>query len=119
MFIYVTNKRVRSKSFRVFCRNVFVQMRILLTGMTTLKMQSNWLLVKKYTNSLVVFDIRGERTRNIYRQVLKRVFREVQSRKTYVKQNFCAGNYRSVSEFRYCCFTKFFASSVYFVPLLK
>ena len=27
MFIYVANKRVRSKSFRVFCRTVFVQMR--------------------------------------------------------------------------------------------
>ena len=85
MFINVTDKRVRSKSFRVFCRNVFVQMRDTSNGYDAI--ENAILLVKKINKlSLAVFDIRGERTRNIYRQILKRVFREVQSRKAYVKQ---------------------------------
>ena len=45
MFIYVTDKRVRSKSFRVFCRNVFVQMRDTSNGYDAI--ENAILLVKK------------------------------------------------------------------------
>jgi hypothetical protein len=45
MYINVTDKRVRSKSFRVFSRNIFVQMRDTANGYDAI--ENTILLVKK------------------------------------------------------------------------
>ena len=80
MFINVTDKRVRSKSFRGFSRNFFFLMRDTRNGYDA---NENTILLVKKINKLLrrlekLFDIRGVwQTRNIYKQTLKKVFREI------------------------------------------
>ena len=57
MFINVTDKRVRSKSFRVFSRKVFVQMRDTANGYDAI--ENAILLVKKINKLSHSFNIRG------------------------------------------------------------
>jgi hypothetical protein len=67
MFINVTDKQVRSKSFRVFSRKVFVQMRD--TANRYDAIENAILLVKNINKLSRSFNIREERTRNIYSEI--------------------------------------------------
>ena len=83
MFINVTDKRVRSKSFRVFSRKVFVQMRDTANGYDAI--ENAIPLVKKINKLSRSFNIRGERTRNIYRQIQR--YSKESSEKCIIEKN--------------------------------
>ena len=120
MFINVTDKRVRSKRFRVFSRNVFVQMRD--TANRYDAIEDAILLVKKINKLSRSFLYQGGANEKYYRQIPKRVFREVQSRKKIRKAELLCRKLslgKRVSIFLFC---KIFASSFYklkifFIPL--